>query len=97
MKKPMINKLCIRLIAAMSLLVASVSAHASLEIVITGGIDSARPIAVVPFKWLGTGPKPQGVTEAGAADLMGSGKGNPIAVHGVRQRASTAWVIDYGV
>lgn len=70
-------------------------AKASLEIVITEGIDSARPIAVVPFAWKGTGPKPAGLTEVVAADLMRSGKFNPIPLTAMPQQPSISAEIDY--
>jgi TolB protein len=64
---------------AASLLFAQ-QAHASLEIVITDGVDTARPIAVVPFTFVGTNAPSQNVSEIVAADLMRSGKFNPINV-----------------
>lgn len=64
---------------ATSLLVVQ-QAHASLEIVITDGVDTARPIAVVPFTFVGTNAPSQNVSEIVAADLMRSGKFNPINV-----------------
>ncbi|MGQ4276371.1 Tol-Pal system beta propeller repeat protein TolB [Pseudidiomarina sp. E22-M8] len=70
-------------------------ANASLEIVITDGVNSARPIAVVPFRWLGEGPAPQGLTEVIAADLMRSGKFNPIPQNAMPQMPSTESAIDY--
>lgn len=70
-------------------------AHAALEIVITEGIDSARPIAVVPFRWKGTGPAPAGLTDVIAADLMRSGKFNPIPVNAMPQRPAVASEIDF--
>src|SRR5690554_6602582 len=70
-------------------------AKASLEIVITEGIDSARPIAVVPFGWKGIGPKPAGLTEVVAADLMRSGKFNPIPLTAMPQQPSISAEIDY--
>ena len=45
----------IKLLFALFMLTASSSVMATLEIVITGGVDSARPIAVLPFQWEGQG------------------------------------------
>lgn len=70
-----------RLIIGFSLVIAiSVQfANAALELVITDGIDSARPIAIVPFKWEGTKPLPQDVSAVIASDLQRSGKFSPVA------------------
>ncbi|WP_425277396.1 Tol-Pal system beta propeller repeat protein TolB [Pseudidiomarina atlantica] len=85
----------IALTALLTLIMVQRPANASLEIVITDGIDSARPIAVVPFRWLGEGPAPGNLTEVIAADLMRSGKFNPIPVNGMPQMPSNETEIDY--
>ncbi|MCK7458109.1 Tol-Pal system beta propeller repeat protein TolB [Idiomarina aminovorans] len=66
-----------------------------LEIVITEGIDTARPIAVVPFQWKGEGEAPSELTDVIAADLMRSGKFNPIPSNAMPQRPAADGDIDY--
>ncbi|GKX62051.1 Tol-Pal system beta propeller repeat protein TolB [Pragia fontium] len=65
---------------AMGLLILWASVlHAEVRIEITQGVDSARPIGVVPFKWTGTGAAPENISDIIAADLRNSGKFNPLA------------------
>ncbi len=66
-----------------------------LEIVITEGIDTARPIAVVPFEWKGEGKPPGNLTEVIAADLRRSGRFNPIPTTAMPQRPTKDGDIDY--
>ncbi|WP_090367967.1 Tol-Pal system beta propeller repeat protein TolB [Ferrimonas sediminum] len=54
-------------------------ARATLEIVITEGIDAARPVAVVPFVWEGQGAMPEQIADVVSSDLRRSGTFNPIA------------------
>lgn len=91
----MMKKLAFVLITAIVVSLTYRPAQASLEIVITDGIDSARPIAVVPFRWLGEGPAPEGLTQVIAADLMRSGKFNPIPTNAMPQMPSSEEEIDF--
>lgn len=61
-------------------------ANAALEIVITEGIDSARPVAVVPFEWRGQGQAPYDFVEVITANLRRSGRFNPIGLDEMPQR-----------
>ena len=71
------------------------NANAALEIVITEGVDSARPVAIVPFKWLGAGPVPHNITQVVAADLRRSGRFSPVAVFSMPQTPSASGEINY--
>ncbi|CDH33558.1 Tol-Pal system beta propeller repeat protein TolB [Xenorhabdus bovienii] len=65
-------------------------AHAEVRIEITQGVDSARPIGVVPFKWTGAGNAPEEIGSIIAADLRNSGKFNPIDPNRMPQQPTTA-------
>jgi TolB protein len=73
----------------------SVKVFASLEIVITEGVDSARPIGVVPFKWKGQGSMPGDISKVVMADLMRSGKFNPVSEDKMPQYPETAEQVSY--
>lgn len=71
------------------------SSLAKLEIVITEGVNTARPIAIVPFKYNGTATLPLNLSEIIAADLMRSGKFNPIKQADMPQLPKTDGEVDY--
>ncbi|GHG70128.1 protein TolB [Alishewanella longhuensis] len=77
------------------LLLLGVQAHASLEIIITGGVDSARPVAVLPFTFKGTTLPKENIAEVVAADLMRSGKFNPIPFIKMPQRPAKSSEINF--
>lgn len=58
-----------------------------LDFVISGGLDNARPVAVLPFSWSGQALAPEQDTAAViAADLRRSGRFNPMARHELLQQ-----------
>lgn len=63
--------------------------HAEVRIEITQGVDSARPIGVVPFKSTG-GAVPEEIGSIVAADLRNSGKFNPVDPSRMPQQPGTA-------
>ncbi|XOV78567.1 MAG: Tol-Pal system beta propeller repeat protein TolB [Aestuariibacter sp.] len=74
---------------------ASSQASATLEIVITEGINSARPVAVVPFRWKGEGVMPGTLADVISADLLRSGKFNPLSKEDMPQFPSSDSEVDY--
>ncbi len=61
-----------------------------LDFIISGGIDSARPIAVLPFSWKGKASKAnQDVAAVIASDLRRSGRFNPMARYALLQFVNT--------
>ena len=72
------------------LMMLATAAQAEVRIQITQGVDSARPIAVVPFKWAGPGTPPQDIGSIVSADLRNSGKFNPIDSARMPQQPTTA-------
>ncbi|MBE5201691.1 MULTISPECIES: Tol-Pal system beta propeller repeat protein TolB [Pectobacterium] len=77
-------------IAVSFLMLWAAALHAEVRIEITQGVDSARPIGVVPFKWAGPGAAPEDVGGIVGADLRNSGKFNPIDANRMPQQPATA-------
>ena len=66
------------IIACLSLWILVSTAHAELVLEITQGVNDALPIAIVPFKWAGSGKPPQDIAAIVTADLTRSGQFAPL-------------------
>lgn len=82
-------------IVVVSFVLLSSTAQAALNILITEGVDSARPIAVVPFQYQGVRPLPQDVAAVVSSDLRRSGKFNPRAVQAMPQQPHRPEDVDF--
>jgi TolB protein len=78
-------------------LLTSQNAFAELQILVTGGVDSGRPVAVPQFKWAGDGQLPEDVANVISSDLMRSGKFAPLARTQMPQSPTTAAEITYPI
>lgn len=85
------STLLANLLATLLVVSAVNPARAELQIEITKGVDTAVPIAVVPFGWQGTGPAPPlDAAAIVAADLARSGRFAPLDRKDMLQKPSTA-------
>lgn len=86
----------VRLLCLCAILALSQSLHAELTIEITKGQGEAVPVAIVPFGWQGTGPKPFPVAQVVSSDLARSGRFAPLAESDMLQKPTTGAEIDFG-
>lgn len=87
----------LRLFLSISMIIFSAQASARLEILITEGVNSARPIAVIPFKWLGDGEKPGNFSDIIAADLQRSGQFSPLSIDKMPNTPSKSRGLNYAL
>ncbi|NMP32616.1 Tol-Pal system protein TolB [Thalassotalea sp. M1531] len=84
-----------KLLMTTLLLLASTKSFATLEIVITEGVDSARPIAVLPFQYNGSSAMPENIAQVISDDLLRSGKFSPIESSRFPQQPQNDKQVDY--
>lgn len=68
-------------------------AMAELDILVTGGMDSGRPVAIVPFK--SDGSLPEDLANVISSDLMRSGKFSPLSRNSMPEQPAQSGQINF--
>ncbi|MDT0594673.1 Tol-Pal system beta propeller repeat protein TolB [Glaciecola petra] len=80
----------------LSCLSISFNSHAQgIDIIITEGMNNARPIAVVPFKWTGSTVLPEDISDVITSNLQRSGKFSPVGLSSMPQFPTSDQDVDY--
>lgn len=92
-----ISKRCANVFVLLGLLVLmpNTLAQTMLPIVITEGMNNARPIAVVPFRWTGDTVLPENLSDVISNNLQRSGKFSPVSLSQMPQFPSKDEEMDY--
>ncbi|MGB3724416.1 MAG: Tol-Pal system beta propeller repeat protein TolB [Glaciecola sp.] len=69
--------------------------QSALDIIITEGMNNARPIAVVPFRWNGDIILPENLSDVITNNLQRSGKFSPVSLSAMPQFPSLDEEVDY--
>jgi len=78
----MVKKTSLSCVLLVFALLCAGNTRAEIDILITSGVDNARPVAVLPFSWAGHAAAPQhDVAAIISADLRRSGRFNPLPRH----------------
>ncbi len=85
------------LLLLLSMLCVPIGAQEGFSLLITGGQDTATPIAVVPFAWNADGPRDSvDMAEVISSDLLRSGQFNPMKRSQMVRQPSTGEDINFG-
>ncbi len=88
----------IQAMTIIGLLLSCIAARADIDIVITDGMNFARPIAIVPFEYKGVaGQPPHDMASVIAADLRRSGRFNPMPFNDLPERPVSFEEVDLDV
>ena len=93
---PMLRTFTLSFIAILLVALPVVAPQATLEIEITSGVNTASPIAIVPFAWQGDGAAPAvDVADVIGADLSRSGRFKAIAPKDMLEKPTAASAINF--
>ena len=85
-----------KLFLSLLLLCSGMNIQAALQIEITEGVESAEPIAIVPFGWKGQGPRPpQDIAQIVNNNLRMSGHFSPLPVKDMLARPTELSQVKY--
>ncbi|WP_371195473.1 Tol-Pal system beta propeller repeat protein TolB [Glaciecola sp. SC05] len=91
----MIRLRVVKCLITVAIFVSASFAQAKLELLITEGVNNARPIGVVPFSWNGDTVLPENISDVITNNLLRSGKFNPVSLSDMPQFPTQEDEVDF--